>query len=518
MNRHAKSPTSRPPGRPIAAPPALPRLAEAAATIAVVALALVSAARLMEQAGRARLYTDECFHAYVAEWIASHHRLPDVLPELYSGFSYYYPPLFHLLGAAWVLLAGTASLAQLNVALFALLLASLAWLPVPGLAAAPRRWAALLCIANGWLALYAVRFYVEMLISTLVLLAALLLWRLARTLRTRDAVWLGVASGLALIAKHTALVLPAVLAGLAIVAALRRQRAALRCWLLTLGIALAIALPYFVRNQLRFGSPIYPAFARDTHELVWKLNLAKFGLPAAEFYRSSLSAIGPWVLAMTAAALVLAALRRRLTLPAGLAIGGLVVFALGAAAPLHDVRHVTPLIAVLAIAASARVWDAASRRAWVAWTIEAGLLLVAIVAVTRLGDLRRDVDLPPGLEQAYAAARQRAPADGTILSLWTYDTFYYTRIRATWPIPWAQREHPVELFYEKDPQRFDALLRRYGIDLMFVLRTRPPAEFDGANYPASFVDCVVALIDQGALVVLWKTDRLALVGRPGAER
>jgi len=26
-------------------------------------------------------------------------------------------------------------------------------------------------------------------------------------------------------------------------------------------------------------------------------------------------------------------------------------------------------------------------------------------------------------------------------------------------VPWAQREHPVELFYETDPDRFDALLR-----------------------------------------------------------
>ena len=186
--------------------------------------------------------------------------------------------------------------------------------------------------------------------------------------------------------------------------------------------------------------------------------------------------------------------------------------------PLHDVRHATPLIAVLAVAASAVVWEWVSRRMRLGWAIEAVLVLLAIVTVTRLGDLRAGVDLPSGLEQAYAAIRRDAPIDGTILSLWTYDTYYYTRRRATWPIPWAQREHPIELFYEPDPRRFDALLARYHIDLLLMPRTPPPAEFNGANYPVSLVNCVIRLIEQRRLVVLWQTDRLALVARPAAPR
>src|SRR2546426_3048006 len=65
-------------------------------------LVAVFLARIAAQAARAYFNTDECFHAHASQWIAAHHRLPEIMPELYSGFYYYYPPLLHLLGAMWI--------------------------------------------------------------------------------------------------------------------------------------------------------------------------------------------------------------------------------------------------------------------------------------------------------------------------------------------------------------------------------------------------------------------------------
>src|SRR5262245_5517453 len=56
-------------------------------------LAVVFLVRIGSQTAGASFSADECFHAHAAEWIAAHHRLPGVMPELYSGFYYYYPPL-----------------------------------------------------------------------------------------------------------------------------------------------------------------------------------------------------------------------------------------------------------------------------------------------------------------------------------------------------------------------------------------------------------------------------------------
>src|SRR5258706_7259002 len=99
-----------------------------------------------------------------------------------------------------------------------------------------------------------------------------------------------------------------------------------------------------------------------------------------------------------------------------------------------------PLVPLLALAASAAVWAAVERRRRLQRTIETGLLVIARVMVVGIGYLRAGVELPPPLEAAYAAIRERTPPEARILSVWTYDTAYYTERRATWPIPWSQRE------------------------------------------------------------------------------
>src|SRR5215813_5115647 len=112
-------------------------------------LAAVFLVRTGSQAAGAMISADECFHAHAAEWIAAHHRLPSVMPELYSGFYYYYPPLLHILGAVWIAALGAGALPLLNVVFTASMLALLAlglpWRP-PGRA---RVWAVLLCLASG---------------------------------------------------------------------------------------------------------------------------------------------------------------------------------------------------------------------------------------------------------------------------------------------------------------------------------------------------------------------------------
>ncbi|HKQ58960.1 MAG TPA: hypothetical protein VJY35_13935, partial [Candidatus Eisenbacteria bacterium] len=173
----------------------------------LAAIALTYLALLWRQAAPAVFASDECFHEYVAQWIGTHGGFPRALPEFYSGLPYFYPPLLHVLGALVFKLAGPDALRYVNVVLTGFLLLALRGLPIPGVPAAARRCAALLCIATPALSLYAVRFYAETLATLLAVLVVTLLLRLRApggSAGMRGAVALGLVTGLALLAKQPA--------------------------------------------------------------------------------------------------------------------------------------------------------------------------------------------------------------------------------------------------------------------------------------------------------------------------
>ena len=118
------------------------------AEIAIAALAVFSLILLARNASHAVFATDECFHAHLARWIAEHHALPRVIPELYSGIPYFYPPLFHLVGAVSVAVAGVGSLPYLNVVLLGALAALLFFAPLDRESRTAQRWTLALLIGN----------------------------------------------------------------------------------------------------------------------------------------------------------------------------------------------------------------------------------------------------------------------------------------------------------------------------------------------------------------------------------
>jgi len=487
--------------------------AGAVASLLTAMLVAAFLVRIALQASRAVFYTDECFHAHAAQWIAGHHRLPGVMPELYSGFYYYYPPLLHVLGAIWIALLGQGALPFLNVGFTALLLAAL-WIGLPARPKSRARlWAVLLCLSSNAVGFHSVRFYVEALLALVTLGAVVLLLRFWSTRRMRDAALLGGAVGLALLTKQTALLMLPALAALALLCAARRQGPRAAGLAAALGVALLVALPMFLRNQLLFGDPIYPLLASDLDRTLYDMNRHHFAIPPADFYRESLAAAGPAVVAAGILTLVLAAVRRRATLEALLTAAIALAFGAAPRAPLADPRHLYPLIPPLALLGAGALSAAIGARRRMAIAVWIVLFGAAGFAVVRMPDHRRDLDVPVFLAEAYAAIQSKVPEGETVLSLWTYDTFYYSRRNATWPIPWGQRVHFTGLFRERDPARFLATLDSTGIDCMLVPRWEPSDEFDGVNYPKSFLDCADSLWARGRLRRLWQSDLLILLAR-----
>jgi len=128
--------------------------------------------------------------------------------------------------------------------------------------------------------------------------------------------------------------------------------------------------------------------------------------------------------------------------------------------------------------------------------------------------LRTGIDASPSEREAYRAIGALVPPGRTVLSRATYDTFYYSRRYATWPVPWGDTAGQLSLFTERDPDRFLATLDRLSIDYALLPAATRAPRFNGANHTQSFVACVAALVDRGRLRVLWQAQGLVLVGRP----
>ncbi|MEO5618281.1 MAG: hypothetical protein ABIS67_10950, partial [Candidatus Eisenbacteria bacterium] len=457
------------------------------------------------------LATDECFHAAVAEWIQRHRALPVELPEFYSGLFYYYPPLFHLAGAAWVGAFGTGAWLALPVALATMLFATLVtgvFGSVPGRAG---RWAAALLLVHPAITGMSVRLYVEPLITLLFVWAVALLFRARAGERTGTALLLGFVMGLTLLAKLNAWTL---WIGIAITAAwdalrgrrVRAVRLATAC-----ALALAIALPWLVRNQMLFGSAFYPAFAPDLEPRLYALNAARFSTPPAEFLATLPRVVGPVLLTLAVAAFGCALVRRCWSLRESAIAGALLAMVVTAFIPFAAARHLNPLIAVVALLSAWGVAEALEARPLARLGTGLAVLGVALHGLATLPDRRKPADPPPFLREALPQVAIHTPANARILSLWTYDTFYVTRRAATWPIPWGQRSRPLAMFFAADPDSILTHLRESDITHVLAPTRVLAGPFDSANYPEAFIRGLAALERKGAIHLAWQSQDLALL-------
>jgi hypothetical protein len=489
------------------------RAQDLALPLGTLVLVTLSIARLWSEARRGVFSSDECFHAYVSEWMLAHHRVPGVLPEFYSGFFYYYQPLLHLLGALWSAVFGLAALHVLPVVFAAACPLVLLFAAPRSVPLAARCWAALLCVLNASLASYAVRLYAESLTTLLFSAAIVAFIAFDREPRARSAIALGGWIGLALLAKFSGAWLLALIAIEALVAALGRDRRRARWLALAGAIAIALDAPWLIRNQLLFGSALYPVFAPDLDHALYALNRHTFSMPVTEFLCAIPAVLGPWISLLSLAAIARAVFARRFAFRERVLVFSLVAMLAMAWMPMAADRHLNAFVPGLALMSAWSLADALRTRRWLTHAKGAVLIVAALVTWTGARDDRSEADPSDELRGALAAVATRVPAGDTILSLWTYDTFYDTRRNATWPIPWGQRVHPAMLFTETDPARFLAELDRCGIRALLVPRDAGAPKFDSANYPASFLQCVRALVGRGDLRLEWQSTSLALLVR-----
>jgi len=109
-------------------------------------------------------WSDEIVHAYISSVISKSHQLPFVLPEeIYGGFKWSYPPLFHILSALIMSIAGFESLKFINIGILILFFICFYVLIRKYYGHNEALWACLLMSVSPVIAINTIRFMSEML-------------------------------------------------------------------------------------------------------------------------------------------------------------------------------------------------------------------------------------------------------------------------------------------------------------------------------------------------------------------
>jgi 4-amino-4-deoxy-L-arabinose transferase-like glycosyltransferase len=320
--------------------------------------------------------------------------------------------------------------------------------------------AAVLWVAQGMFVWESTGGFVELALAGFIALSAWHLAMLRRTGRAQEALWAGLAAGVAAGTKYHGLIFLAAFAALAPLLAPHRRAAALALF----GIAATVALPWYVRNWIVAGNPLYP-FAAGTFGgkyldagSRYDLNqsLAGYGLP------------GIWRLPFFPIEFLLHTDRYErgysfspalfLLAPVGAALGGRTARLLGVGIvaylvvwweTMHQVtRYLLPILpfaTLLAALAGVALWDR-GRRARLALGAVAVVTLVPFVAIAGLFTWRIGpgavgiqntstfVQKQTGTYDAFHWLDVHLPAKGRVL-LGIRDAYWLNRPYAIFDVP-----------------------------------------------------------------------------------
>jgi len=506
-------------------------------------------------AGKARFFTDECFHTYTVERIVAEGQSPDTLAALYSGMPNNTHPLFHWLGAGLYVLGGRGALSYLNVVLCGAMLGLLYWLLRAWVSPTAARIAVPLVLLFDVVHICSQIFYMEMLSAVTFAVAALAVYIAVRGTDWKLYFLAGVACALALLGKQTgyALVPVIVICGLYFLA-MRRWRHATGVAVLVGAFAVTFAVGMFALAENPWGRframyvpverglvpkplRLFPSgrLTAVVHDPAGDLQPAgggvtnspasandgvkrAFGYSAGKVFKAWVRVLGPFGLLLTLACIVHLFLARPIgaTAPLVLAMVALVAGAIRISTV--DARHFVSYVPVLAACAGIAVPDLLGRirrtgrmatLGATAVAVVAGLIASASVINYRVrepnskdfGGLGRDV--PQALVAAAEAIPQYGSGRGWALSLWTSSTWYYSGFPTTWAGVNVPKLNSV--MFNTDPwgafkPYYRGNIRYFVIDNRGVV---PDAQYTGLGYTETFYRNVISMLQAGVMRVIY---------------
>lgn len=457
--------------------------------------------------GETYFWSDENVHAYISSVILKTHRIPFVLPEaIYGMREFSYPPLFHILSALAMAIAGFPILKYANLILLMFFVISSYILIRRYYGNHEASIASLLLSLSAVTAINTIRFMTEMLSMVLVFFSFFFVLLALRESKKGPAAIAGVSTGLLLLTKQIGIVVLSFYGLLFAWFLLRRSRDA---WIMLtgVGVSVGIYLPYFllsmINNVAVFG--FLSAWLGDVGER------PKWAIEAVRSFRMYDSSLKEFAyLFFTHHGIIISIsillplyyfIRVRAKDAPHHFVFGMLIYLAGAMVIWHitNARHtivLLPLITFLAGYSFVRI----ARKGYIINAARVLLLIVSFYSAYQMPDLRQRFNAHEEFRQIASIIKEDDFDEGRVFCIYAFDVLMYTGKPVIWPYPDLEKI-PIDLVEKQEAQEFYGLLKKYQIryiliDSRYIVKGE---SFRGRSYPEYFYNNCITLSEEGKI-------------------
>ncbi len=460
--------------------------------------------KLYSSLGNTFFWADENVHAYISSIILKTRSLPAVLPEdIYGGFEYSYPPLFHIFGAIVMSIAGFSALKFTNLILLIFFLAGFYFLIRAYCGNSAALLASLLISLSPTIAMNAIRFMTEMLSMALVFFSFIFLATAIKKSNHCYAIMSGLSTGLLLLSKQLGIVVLGFYF-LLLIWFFFNHKPDVRLILYVIGASACIFIPYLIWA-------VYNGIGIFGFLSVFSGTKAEWAASAVKSFRrydsslkefSYLFYLGNGFVICISLLVPLYHFVRTRAKDRPQNYGFILLVYLAAAMIIWHItnqRHTITLIPLLAFLFGYALQQIITNKT----VMRVLILFLAIIAgysTFQMPNYRRSYNAPEEFLELTKIIKNDDVSKGKTLAVYAFDTVIYTGKPAIWPYP-NLRTIPINLFENQTPSSLFDLLKYYKIDYIlidFQMVTNLDT-FMGRNYPISFVRNCETLTRKGKL-------------------
>jgi len=464
-------------------------------------------------------WADEIVHAYISSVILKTHQLPFVLPEeIYGGFKWAYPPLFHILSALVMSIAGSEALKFINLAILLLFFISFYILIRRYYGYYEAVIACLLLSVSPVIVINTIRFMTEMLSMLLIFFSFFFLLLALTKQQLKFAIISGVATGLLLLSKQVGIIVLSFY-GLLLLWFLVKKDKNARTVFYILGISMCVYIPYLVlaiyHDAEVFG--FLSLFVGNKPDWATEAvrSFRRYDSSLKEFAYHFISGNG-YVVTLSLIIPIYHFIKIRRNPSPPLYIFLMLIYVIFAMVIWHitNNRHTIVLLPLVAFLSGFGLYQIAGQKKILMAVITSMLLVYAGYSAYRMPNFRQIFNAPQDFMDVARIMKADGNPDGRTFSIHPFGVIFHAGKPAIWPFA-NLRQIPIDLVEKTDAAHLYKLLQKYKIKYILIDRRYAYRgdDFNGRNYPQHFYANCQMLKLQGQLSVeaLSKSQRFLLL-------
>jgi 4-amino-4-deoxy-L-arabinose transferase-like glycosyltransferase len=452
-------------------------------------------------------WADENKHAYICSLVYKTHQIPMILPDdLYGGYRWSYPPLFHILGAAFMGIAGPAFLKFFSLSLLLIFLPSFYFLIRKHYGNNEAVIACFLITLSPVLAINAIRFTTEMLSMLCIFFSSFFFVIAVKKANKFYAVISGLSTGMLMLSKQVGFVIFGFY-GLLFLWFFWKNKENFKISLWVLGVSVATYSPYFVwaiYNRVEvlgfvsvfLGIADKPEWSGTALKVFRRYDSGIIEV-ASLFYKGN----GFFLTILLLLPIYYFIKIRFKDEPQNYAFFLFIYLVIVMMAwHITNDRHTIILLPLIAFLFSYTVNKITANKLIIRALI-ISLLLIGGYLAYHMPNYRQKYNAPEEFVELTKFINEDTASDARILCLSKFDVIMYTQNPVIWPHAKLGKV-PIELLEKQSADKLFALLKQYKIKLIIIETPRivNVKRFHGGRYPLYFVRTCEQLERQGKIV------------------